>query len=328
MMHIALELTIAHDRAYEDMATKFFEHFLYVAKAIEKGAGETGLWSEEDGFYYDVLSTPNGSREAVKINSMVGLIPLFAVEVLNEKYMKELPNFATRMKWFLTHRPDLIRLVSRWNEPGKDKTALLSLLRGSRIKRILSKMLDETRFLSDYGVRSLSQEYADKPYEFSMDGEHNIVEYAPAESQSAMFGGNSNWRGPIWFPINFLIIESLHKFHQYYGDDFRVEYPIGSTETLSLEEVADELSHRLSNLFLRNAQGNRAMFGENEKFQSDPHFRDYLPFNEYFNGDTGEGIGASHQTGWTGLIAILVQYKQYKDQTRVKIDSNKKEKEL
>ncbi len=325
MMHIALELTIAHDRAYEDMATKFFEHFLYVAKAIEKGAGETGLWSEEDGFYYDVLSTPDGSRKAVKINSMVGLIPLFAVEVLDEKYMKELPNFAARMKWFLEHRPDLIRLVSRWDEPGKGKTALLSLLRGGRIKKILAKMMDETRFLSDYGVRSLSREYLDKPYEFNMDGQQNIVNYEPSESQSAMFGGNSNWRGPIWFPINFLIIESLDKFYHYYGDDFRIEYPVGSTNTISLKEVRDELSRRLNNLFLRDKDGRRAMFGACEKFQTDPHFRDYLPFNEYFNGDTGEGIGAAHQTGWTGLVAILLQYKSYKHQTRVKLHTVEKD---
>ncbi|MCD6598135.1 MAG: hypothetical protein J7L04_10625 [Bacteroidales bacterium] len=323
MMHIALELTIAHDRAYEDMATKFFEHFLYVAKAIEKGASDTGLWDEKDGFYYDVLSTANGSRKAVKINSMVGLIPLFAVEVLNSIYTEQLPNFAARTKWFLDHRPDLANLVSRWEEPGKGKTALLSLLRGSRIKRILAKMLDETQFLSDYGVRSLSREYLETPYVFDLEGQHNSVDYEPAESQSDMFGGNSNWRGPVWLPINFLIIESLHKFHQYYGDDFRIEYPVGSGRTISLEEVADELSSRLSNLFLRDSDGRRAIFGAYEKFQTDPHFRDYLPFNEFFNGDTGEGLGASHQTGWTGLIAILLHYKSYKHQTRVRKNPNK-----
>ncbi len=320
MMHIALELTLSHSKAYEDMATKFFEHFLYVAQAIEKGTAAMGLWSEEDGFYYDVLSTSDESNIPVKINSMVGLIPLFAVEILDEKYAKNLPNFASRTRWFLDNRPDLANLVSRWDEPGKGKSALLSLLRGSRIKKILTKMLDETRFLSDYGVRSLSREYLDTPYEFNMDGQINSVHYEPAESQSYMFGGNSNWRGPIWFPINFLIIESLLKFHQYYGDDFRIEYPVGSDDTISLKEVAYELSNRLNKLFLRDSNDRRAIFGTCEKFQTDPHFRDYLPFNEYFNGDTGSGLGAAHQTGWTGLIAILLQYKQYAHQTRVKTD--------
>ena len=243
----------------------------------------------------------------MKIRSMVGLIPLFAVEVISSKYSDDLPNFAARTKWFLKHRPDLAKLVSRWNEPGKHKTMLLSLMRGSRIKKLLAKMLDETRFLSDYGVRSLSREHLEKPYVFDLDGEHYSVDYEPGESQSDLFGGNSNWRGPIWFPVNYLIIESLLKFHDYYGDDFRIEYPVGSTETLSLKEVALELKQRLSNLFLRDADGRRAIFGDCEKFQSDPHFRDYLPFNEYFHGDTGRGLGASHQTGWTGLITTLLR---------------------
>ncbi len=309
MMHIALELALFHNKAYEDMATKFFEHFLYVAKSIEELVTDTGLWSEEDGFYYDVLCAPDGSRVPLQIKSMVGLIPLFAVEVLSSKYSEDLPNFAGRMKWFLDHRPDLARLVSRWDEPGKDKTVLLSLMRGSRIKRLLRKMLDETRFLSDYGVRSLSREHLEEPYIFDLDGEHYKVDYEPGESLSDLFGGNSNWRGPIWFPVNYLVIESLVKFHQYYGDDFRIEYPVGSTETLSLKEVAHELSRRLGNLFLRDSDGRRAMFGDCEKFQNDPHFRDYLPFNEYFHGDTGRGLGASHQTGWTGLIAGLLESK-------------------
>ena len=309
MMHIALELTISQKKAYEDLATKFFEHFLYVAQSIEKRVSDTGLWSEKDGFYYDVLCAPDNSRIALKIRSMVGLIPLFAVEVISSKYSDDLPNFAARTKWFLKHRPDLAKLVSRWNEPGKHKTMLLSLMRGSRIKNLLAKMLDETRFLSDYGVRSLYREHLEKPYVFDLEGEHYNVGYEPGESQSYLFGGNSNWRGPIWFPVNYLMIESLLKFHKYYGDDFRIEYPVGSTETLSLKEVALELKQRLSNLFLRDANGRRAIFGECEKFQSDPHFRDYLPFNEYFHGDTGRGLGASHQTGWTGLITNLLRSK-------------------
>ena len=309
MMHIALELAMFHDKAYEDIVTKFFEHFLYIAQAIEKGVGDMGLWSEEDGFYYDAMNFPDGSRVPVKVNSMVGFIPLFAVEVLNSNYRDALPKVTARMEWFLNHRTDLASLVSRWEDPGEEKRALLSLLRGKRTKKILAKMLDETRFLSDHGVRSLSREYADEPYVFEADGESFSVDYEPAESQSYMFGGNSNWRGPIWFPINFLIIESLLKFHQYYGDDFRIEYPVGSGETVSLQDIAQELSRRLSNLFLRDAKGRRAIFGGYEKFQNDPHFRDYLPFNEYFNGDTGEGLGALHQTGWTGLVAILLKYR-------------------
>ena len=306
MMHIALQLALAHNRVYEDIATKFFEHFLYVAQAMEKRIWEKGLWSEEDGFYYDVLHAHDGSHIPLKINSMVGLIPLFAVEVLSSKYEGALPDFAGRLKWFLNYRPDLARLVSRWEEPGQHKTALLSLLRGSRIKRLLSRMLDETRFLSDYGVRSLSRHHAENPFEFNMDGHHYCISYESGESESELFGGNSNWRGPIWFPVNYLLIESLFRFHDYYGDDFRVEYPVGTGQTLSLKEVALELRKRLGKLFLCDKQGNRPVFGDYKKFQTDPHFKEYLLFNEYFHGDTGRGLGASHQTGWTGLIANIL----------------------
>ena len=307
MMRIALELALSFNRVYEDIASKFFEHFLYVAQAMEQRIVDTGLWSEKDGFYYDVLSAPDGSRIPLKIRSMVGLIPLFAVEVMSSKYARDLPGFAERLHWFLDYRPDLADLVSRWTEPGQHQTMLLSLLRGERIHRLLAQMLEETDFLSDYGVRSLSRKHAEEPFEFNMDAENYCVSYEPGESESELFGGNSNWRGPIWFPVNYMLIESLLRFHDYYGDDFRIEYPVGSGETLSLKEVALELRQRLGKLFLRDARGRRAVFGDNEKFQSDPHFRDYLLFYEYFHGDTGRGLGASHQTGWTGLIANLLQ---------------------
>lgn len=307
MMHIALQLALSLNRVYEDIATKFFEHFLYVAQAMEKRVADDGLWSEKDRFYYDVLSFPDGSRVPLKIRSMVGLIPLFAVEVLDSRYAKDLPDFACRLRWFLKNRPDLSELVSHWSEPGQHKTMLLSLLRGRRIKQLLARMLDETRFLSDYGIRSLSRQHEKEPFEFTMNGEHYRISYEPGESQSELFGGNSNWRGPIWFPVNYLLIESLLRFHDYYGDDFRIEYPPGSDETLSLKEVALELRQRLCKLFLRDAKGHRAVFGDCEKFQTDPHFNNYLLFHEYFHGDTGRGLGASHQTGWTGLIANLLQ---------------------
>jgi hypothetical protein len=307
MMHIALQLALSLNRVYEDIATKFFEHFLYVAQAMEKRVADKGLWSEKDGFYYDVLNFPNGSRVPLKIRSLVGLIPLFAVEVLSSKYARDLPGFADRMRWFLKYRPDLANLVSHWTEPGEHRTMLLSLLRGQRIHQLLARMLEETRFLSDYGIRSLSRQHGEEPYEFNMNGKHYCISYEAGESQSELFGGNSNWRGPIWFPVNYLLIESLLRFHDYYGDDFRIEYPVGSGETLSLKEVALELRLRLGKLFLRDQQGRRPVFGDCEKFQTDPHFRDYLLFHEYFHGDTGRGLGASHQTGWTGLIANLLQ---------------------
>lgn len=307
MMHIALELAL-HKPVYEEMASKFFEHFLYIAGAIMDvmGAGETGLWDEEDGFFYDELAMPDEKSVKLKLRSMVGLIPLFAVEVINDETLKKLPGFAGRMQWFLEHRPELADLVSRWTEKGTDNKHLLSLLRGHRMKRILSRMLDEAEFLSDYGIRSLSKSYAQQPYVFPTQHEEFVVRYIPGESDSATFGGNSNWRGPIWMPVNYLIIRSLLRFHDYYSDDFKVEYPTGSGSYLSLKEIARELAKRLTNIFNRDEQGKRAFFGNQTQLQ-DPQFRDYLMFNEYFDGDTGKGLGASHQTGWTALIANLIQ---------------------
>ncbi len=307
LMRMALELSDKNP-VYQDLAMKFFEHFLYIAKAMFNIAGEgINLWDDEDKFYYDALHCPDGQHIPLKVRSMVGLIPLFAVETLEPELLKRVPRFKERLEWILENRPDLANLVSRWYEPGLGERRLLSLLRGHRMKRLLKRMLDETEFLSEYGVRALSKHHQSHPYQFHVDGNTFRVDYQPAESTTEMFGGNSNWRGPIWFPVNFLIIESLQKFHHYYGDDFKIEYPTGSGDFVTIEEVSEELSQRLCHIFLRNDSGRRAAFGENEKFQTDPHFRDYLLFYEYFHGDTGRGVGASHQTGWTGLIAKLLQ---------------------
>lgn len=309
LMRIALELA-QHNRVYEDIATKFFEHFLHIAEAMSNIGGNgqgAGLWDEEDEFYYDELNLPDGRMRKLKVRSMVGLIPLFAVETLEPELLHKLPDFKRRLEWFLNYRPDLAKLVSRWQEPGNGDRRLLSLLRGHRMKRLLKRMLDETEFLSDYGVRALSKQHRDQPYTFGCGGQTLSVNYQPAEGESGLFGGNSNWRGPIWFPVNYLIIESLQKFDHYYGYQFRVECPTGSGRFLSLAEIAEELSRRLTRLFLRDAHGRRAVFGQSEKFQTDPHFRDYVPFHEYFDGDTGRGVGASHQTGWTALVAKLLQ---------------------
>ena len=310
LMRIALELA-SNNPVYQDIATKFFEHFLQIAEAVS-GMGERGLglWDDEDGFYYTAVNLPNDRRLWLKVHSIVGLLPLLAVETIDPALLQRVPDFQRRLKWHLEHRPELGRLVSRWDVPGAGKQTLLSLLRGHRMKCLLARMLDETEFLSDYGVRAVSRYHRDHPYVFDVDGgQHFTVDYEPGESTSGMFGGNSNWRGPIWFPINYLIIESLQKFHHYYGDDFKIECPTRSGRYITILEVAEELTRRLSRVFLRNAQGRRAVFGTYEKFQTDVHFRDHIPFHEYFHGDTGRGVGASHQTGWTGLIAKLLQPK-------------------
>jgi hypothetical protein len=265
------------------------------------------LWDEEDEFFYDVLHLPDDSYLPIKIRSLVGLIPLCAVETLEPDVLDALPTFKYNLTWYLTYRPDLTRLVSHWQHPEAGERRLLALVRGHRMKRLLKRMLDSTEFLSDYGIRSLSKHHATHPYVLHVDGVDYIVQYDPAESRTELFGGNSNWRGPIWFPLNYLIIESLQKFYYFYGDDFKVECPTGSGQYLSLKEVADELSRRLTRLFLRDKTGRRPFNGDNETFQSDPHWRDYLLFHEFFHGDNGTGLGASHQTGWTGLVAKLQQ---------------------
>jgi len=309
LLRIAIELAV-HDRVYEDIATKFLEHFLGIAEAMTNVGGDgvgVGLWDDRDEFYYDQLSLPGGDAVTLRVRSMVGLIPLFAVETLEPECMVKLPEFERRLRWYLNYRPDLCALVSRWQDPGRGERRLLSLLRGHRMKQLLKRMLDETEFLSDHGVRSLSRSHRDDPYTLWIGDTPHAVRYEPAESRSGLFGGNSNWRGPVWFPVNFLVVESLQKFHHYYGDDFTVECPTGSGVYLTLGQVADELTRRLTRLFLRDEQGRRAVFGDDARLQADPNFRDYVPFYEYFDGDTGRGLGASHQTGWTGLVAKLLQ---------------------
>jgi Glycosyl hydrolase family 63 C-terminal domain len=305
LMRIALELA-QHNAVYEDIASKFFEHFLHIAEAMTKIGDQQGLWDDTDKFYYDVLRIPGSAPQPLRIRSMVGLIPLFAVEVLDPELLQSLPGFEGRLRWFLEHRPDLAALVSRWQETATAERHLLSLLRGHRMKKLLERMLDETEFLSAYGVRALSRQHEREPFVIDANGERFCVRYLPAESESGLFGGNSNWRGPIWMPVNYLLIESLQKFHHYYGDDFRVECPTGSGQFLSLLQIADELSRRLCRLFLRDGAGRRPVLGDSELLQRDPHFRDYVPFYEYFHGDNGRGVGASHQTGWTGLVAKLL----------------------
>jgi hypothetical protein len=306
MMRIALELARSN-HVYEDLATKFFEHFLAIAKAIKDATGHgEGLWDEKDGFYYDVLEL-QGRSYPLRVRSMVGLIPLLAVEILDAAHIARTPGFARRLIWYLDHRPDLAQLVSRWNEPGRDDRRLLSLMRAFRMKKTLARMLDPNEFLSEYGIRAVSRAHLDHPYVFQHDGQCYGVHYVPGESDSRLFGGNSNWRGPIWMPVNYLIIQSLRRFYAYYSDGLTVECPTGSGVQMTLKEVADELSHRLTRLFLPGEPGGpRPVFGDCEKMQRDPHFRDNLLFFEYFHGDTGRGCGASHQTGWTALIAKLM----------------------
>lgn len=311
MLHIALELA-TYNKVYTKMAVKFFEHFMHIAGAMANmGEEHNGLWDDEDEFFYDQVRAPDGQVFKVKIKSLVGLIPLFAVEVIAKHTLDTNPEFANRMNWFLKHRPDLAKLVSRWYEEGKDEKHLLSLLRGHRMKRLLSRMLDETEFLSDYGVRSLSKRYEATPYVLNARDIRLEVHYKPGESDTTIYGGNSNWRGPVWMPMNFLMIESLRKFHFFYSDDFRIEYPTASGNYHSLREVGDELIKRLLKIFMKDEKGRRAFLGNNEKLQSDPYFNNLIVFNEYFHGDNGKGLGASHQTGWSGLIANLIRLRYH-----------------
>ncbi len=308
MLRISLELSKTKP-IYQDLATKFFEHFLYIAQSMTNmGCKGVGLWDDKDGFYYDALHVDDKISH-LNIRSMVGLIPLFAVEVLEPDLLKQLPEFEARLNWFLKNKPEMAKLISRWNEKGFGERSLLSLLRGHRMKKLLNRMLDETEFLSEYGIRALSKYHEQQPYEFFIDGSKLEVKYMPAESDSGLFGGNSNWRGPIWFPVNFLILESLYKFHHYYGDEFKIECPTNSGNYVTIKDAADELAKRLSNIFLKDENGLRAAYGYNKMMQNDQHFKDYILFHEYFHGDNGRGVGASHQTGWTGLIAKILQPK-------------------
>jgi Glycosyl hydrolase family 63 C-terminal domain len=306
MLRMSIELSQA-DSVYEDMAVKFLHHFLQIARAMtDMGNDGIGLWDDRDNFFYDVLYMPSGRKIPLRLRSMVGLIPLFAVGVFDEEVVHKLPKLWSKIELYRQQWPDLVKLVSRWSEPGVQGRRLFALTRVFRMTKILARLLDESEFLSPYGVRALSRSYLDEPYDLEYNGVHYRVNYQPGESAGALFGGNSNWRGPIWIPVNYLLIENLRRFYRFYGDGFTIECPTGSGVMMTLDQVADELCRRLIKLFLRDADGRRPVFGAYEKFQTDPHFKDYILFHEYFHGDNGRGCGASHQTGWTGLVANLI----------------------
>jgi mannosylglycerate hydrolase MGH1-like protein len=307
MLAIAMELA-REDSTYEDVASKFWEHFLYIANAMNDLGGDgISLWDDADGFYYDVLHLGNGDHFPLKARSMVGLIPLFAVETIEPETLARLPGFSRRLEWFIAHRPDLTKNVACMRTPGHAERRLLSIVNVDQLRRVLQVMLDEREFLSPHGIRAVSRIHLERPFTVSLGGSDHSVNYEPGESSTGLFGGNSNWRGPIWFPVNFLIVESLQRFHHYLGPDFKVECPTGSGTWMTLADVGAELSRRLSRLFLRDADGRRPVHGVHERFQNDPHWRDLILFYEYFHGDNGRGVGASHQTGWTGLVAKLLQ---------------------
>jgi len=307
MLAIALELA-KDDQAYEDVASKFFEHFVHIAHAMNViGCDRRSLWDAEDGFYYDLLHLPNGDEHFLKIRSMVGLIPLFAVETLEPEIVDRLPGFKRRMQWFIDHHPDVPEHIEMTQRSARGVRRLLSLVNRKQLKRVLWRMLDETEFLSPYGVRALSRYHLEHPYEVQVNDHISRVDYEPAESSTGIFGGNSNWRGPVWFPMNYLLIESLQKYHHYYGEDFKIECPTHSRRESDLWQVAAEISRRLTHIFLPGKDGRRPFAGSADLFNKDPHWRDLVLFYEYFHGDNGAGIGASHQTGWTGLVAKLLE---------------------
>jgi hypothetical protein len=307
LLAIAMELA-REDPAYEHVASKFWEHFLHIANAMNHlGNDGAGMWDEKDGFFYDVLHLPGGDHVPMKVRSMVGLIPLYAVETLDSEMIDRLPGFRRRLEWFLEHRKDLTVNVACMRSAGQGERRLMSIVGGDQLRRVLRLMLDENEFLSPFGIRALSRVHKDHPYVLRFAGSESQVSYEPAESTTGLFGGNSNWRGPIWFPVNYLLIESLQKFHHYFGEDYKVECPTGSGIYMTLWEVAAELSRRLTRIFLKDVDGRRPVHGDSAMFHTDPHWRDLVLFNEYFHGDNGSGVGASHQTGWTGIVAKLLQ---------------------
>jgi hypothetical protein len=307
MLAIALELA-RENPAYESVASKFFEHFVHIAHAMNDRGGEgIELWDKEDGFYYDVLHLPNGDRHYLKVRSLVGLIPLLAVETLEQDIVDRLPGFKRRMQWFIDNHPDVPNHIETQQNSASGTRRLLSLVNRAQLQRALRYMLDESEFLSPHGIRAISRFHKDNPYVMRVNGSEHRVDYEPAESSTGLFGGNSNWRGPVWFPINFLLIEALQKFHHFYGDSFATELPTGSGQKASLWQAAAEISRRLTRIFLRSSDGKRPVFGGLDIFQNDPNWRDLIYFHEYFHGDNGAGIGASHQTGWTGLVTKLIE---------------------
>ncbi|UCD99435.1 MAG: glucosidase [Chloroflexota bacterium] len=304
MLSIALEIA-RHDPTYEDMVLKFVQHFLWIAGSMDRvGDNQDELWDEEDGFFYDVLVMPDGSGHRIRVHSMVGLLPLTAVAVIEPEIIASMPDVVERVRAFINKRPELVANIHPISKPGVDGRRLLSILNESKLRRVLEQMLDEDHFLSPYGIRSLSRWHLDHPYTIKVHGEEYQVQYLPAESNTGLFGGNSNWRGPVWFPVNALLIRALLVYYSYYGDDFKVEFPTRSGQMMTLYQVAKEIALRLARIFERDGQGMRPVFGGAEKFQEDPHWRDHLLFYEYFHGDNGAGLGASHQTGWTGVVAV------------------------
>jgi len=307
MLQIAIELAI-HDSLYEDLAIKFFEHTLWIAGAMDRaGDNQEELWDEEDGFFYDVLRLPDGQAVRLKVRSMVGLLPLMAVSVFPKDVFRLLPRFKERAKLFMLRHPELVDSLHLPSQPGHNGRLMLSILNEQKLRRVLSRMLDESEFLSDYGIRALSRYHKDHPYIFYHAGQEYKVEYLPGDSNTGMFGGNSNWRGPIWMPVNFLLIRALVHLYGYYADSFTIEYPTGSGQQKTLLEIAQAIGERLIRIFSKDESGCRPVYGGTEKFQNDPHWHDLILFYEYFHGDNGAGIGASHQTGWTGCIARIIQ---------------------
>jgi hypothetical protein len=317
MLEIAMELAV-HDHTYEDMAIKFVEHFYFIARAMNR-PGPDGMWDEEDGFYYDLLRLPDGSSQRLKVRSMVGLLPLCATTVIEKWQRERVPQAMAQMLERLRRIPELWETIHPTGPGhlGVAERGVLALVNPERLRRILTKLLDENEFLSPYGIRSLSKFHEQHPYVFRVHGQEYRVDYLPAESNTGMFGGNSNWRGPVWMPVNGLIIRALLNFYLYYGDNFKIECPTGSGQLMNLFEVSQEIADRLSRIFTRDEHGRRPVYGGTEKFQSDPHWRDHLLFYEYFHGDNGAGLGASHQTGWTGLVAKFIQLYGLLDSKRV-----------
>jgi hypothetical protein len=317
MLEIALELA-KYDSGYQDIAAKFVEHFLWIAAAMDRvGIQEDELWDEEDGFFYDVLRFPDGSVQRIKTRSMVGLLPLCATTVIPRDMTTRFPQFARRLGEFVDRHRFMLANLHLPNVPGAEGRYLLSVCDETKLRRILTRMLDEERFLSPFGLRSLSKWHEQHPYSFDVHGERYEVKYLPAESDTGLFGGNSNWRGPIWLPLNMMILRGLMQFYLYYGDTFKIECPTGSGRMMNLFEVAMDLARRLTGIYLRNERGRRPVYGGTEKFQTDPYWRDYLLFHEYFHGDNGAGLGASHQTGWTGLVGKLIQMLNVLDAQKV-----------
>ncbi len=308
MLSIAIELALENP-AYEDVATKFFEHFIHIAHAINNPESPTSLWDDDENFYYDSLITPDGSITRMKIRSFVGLIPLFATAVIQPEHLAKLPRFRRRLDWFIKFRPHLIAnaTVSASGTSSSREKLLLSIVNKDRLSSILEHMVDEDKFLSPFGLRSMSKEHADNPYIFTAGYEQYRIDYEPAESTSGLFGGNSNWRGPVWMPINYLMIESLRTYHEFWGEDYKIEYPLRSGEQVSLLEISDDLSERLTRIFKRDENGRRPFNGGEDLFQTGVEWKDHILFYEYFHGDNGAGLGAAHQTGWTALVATLLQ---------------------